>query len=180
MAIAKRIRQAALILLAAFFLLLWLAALLLFSQIAENSDDFSQALQWILPINTVGISVLAVLIVLNVVRLVHDYRKHVPGVRLRTRMVLLLVVLAITPLIVVYVFSVAFINRGIDNWFSLDVEEGLGNALRLSQTLQRSSDVDLSNPDFVEIAESYGAAGYRVSGPDSYRVYFRKRCCSRL
>ena len=53
-------------------------------------------------------------------------------------------------------------------------------ALRLSQTLQRSSDVDLSNPDFVEIAESYGAAGYRVSGPDSYRVYFRKRCCSRL
>lgn len=134
MAFAQRLRQAALLLLAILGLLLWLVALLLFSQIAENSDDFSQALQWILPINSIGISVLAILIVLNVVRLFRDYRMHVPGVRLRTRMVLMLVVLAITPLIVVYIFSVAFINRGIDNWFSLDVEEGLGNALQLSQT----------------------------------------------
>lgn len=134
MAFAQRLRQAAFIALVIFALLIWLAALLLFSQIAENSDDFSQALQWILPINTIGISVLGVLIVVNVVRLIRDYRMHVPGVRLRTRMVLLLVVLAITPLIVVYLFSVAFINRGIDNWFSLDVEEGLGNALQLSQT----------------------------------------------
>jgi nitrogen fixation/metabolism regulation signal transduction histidine kinase len=181
MAIAKRIRQAALILLAAFFLLLWLAALLLFSQIAENSDDFSQALQWILPINTVGISVLAVLIVLNVVRLFHDYRKHVPGVRLRTRMVLLLVVLAITPLIVVYVFSVAFINRGIDNWFSLDVEEGLGNALRLSQTaldLQRRdtlSDMqsmaqELSELRRFELVDALGTLR-RESGANEMTIY---------
>ena len=134
MAFARRLRQAALILLAAFGLLLWLAALLLFSQIAENSDDFSQWLGWILPINTIGIGILAALIIINVVRLFRDYRMHVPGVRLRTRMVLLLVVLALTPLIIVYLFSVAFINRGIDNWFSIDVEEGLGNALRLSQT----------------------------------------------
>ena len=42
--------------------------------------------------------------------------------------------LAVTPLVVVYLFSVAFINRGIDNWFSLDVERGLGDALALSQT----------------------------------------------
>ena len=94
MAIARRLRQAALTLLAIFGLLLWLAALLLFSQIAENSDDFSQALEWILPINTIGISVLAVLIVLNVVKLFRDYRMHVPGVRLRTRMVLLLFISA--------------------------------------------------------------------------------------
>jgi len=134
MAFARRLRQAALIILAGFGLLLWLAALLLFSQIAENSDDFSQWLGWILPINTIGIGILAALIILNVVRLFRDYRMHVPGVRLRTRMVLLLVVLALTPLIVVYLFSVAFINRGIDNWFSIDVEEGLGDALQLSQT----------------------------------------------
>ena len=145
MAFARRLRQAVLILLAAFGLLLWLAALLLFSQIAENSDDFSQALRWILPINTIGISVLAALIILNGVRLFRDYRMHVPGVRLRTRMVLLLVVLAVSPLIVVYLFSVAFINRGIDNWFSLNIEEGLGDALRLSQTA-----LDIQTRDALE------------------------------
>ena len=181
MAIATRIRQAALILLATFCLLLWLAALLLFSQIAENSDDFSQALQWILPINTVGISVLAVLIVVNVVRLFRDYRMHVPGVRLRTRMVLLLVVLAITPLIVVYAFSVAFINRGIDNWFSLDVEEGLGNALRLSQTaldLQKrdtlsemqSMALELSALRRFEFVDALGSLR-RESGANEMTIY---------
>lgn len=149
MAFARRLRQAAFVVLAGFGLLLWLAALLLFSEIAENSDDFSQWLGWILPINTIGIAILATLIVLNVIRLFREYRMHVPGVRLRTRMVLLLVVLALTPLIVVYLFSVAFINRGIDNWFSIDVEEGLGNALRLSQTA-----LDIQKRDTLEDMQS--------------------------
>ena len=181
MAIARRLRQVALTLLAIFGLLLWLAALLLFSQIAENSDDFSQALEWILPINTIGIGVLAVLIVLNIVRLFRDYRMHVPGVRLRTRMVLLLVVLAITPLIVVYLFSVAFINRGIDNWFSLDVEEGLGNALQLSQTaldIQRRDTLDemqtmaatLSTLRNFEFVDALGALR-RESGAAEMTIY---------
>jgi len=30
---------------------------------------------------------------------------------------------------------------------------------------QRSSHVDFTNPDFVKYAESFGAAGYRVTGP---------------
>ncbi len=134
MAFARRVKQALLVVLLVLGVLLWLAALLLFSQIAENSDNFSQALQWILPINSIGIAILSALIVINIVRLIRDYRHHVPGVRLQTRMVLLLVMLAVTPLVIVYLFSVAFINRGIDNWFSLDVEQGLGDALALSQT----------------------------------------------
>ena len=49
-------------------------------------------------------------------------------------MVTVLVMVAITPLVGVYIFSVEFINRGIDNWFSIDVEQGLANALELGQT----------------------------------------------
>jgi nitrogen fixation/metabolism regulation signal transduction histidine kinase len=134
MAFARRLKQAFVFVLLSFGVLLWLAALLLFSRVAENSDDFSQAWEWIGIINTAGITVLAALIVMNVARLVRDYRRHVPGVRLRLRMVFMLVVLAVTPLVIVYLFAVSFINRGIDNWFSLDVEQGLGDALALSQT----------------------------------------------
>ena len=134
MAIARRLKKALLGLLAVLGILLWLVALLLFTQVTENSDDFARLQNWILLINSIGIGVLIVLIVVNLAQLIRDHRRHVPGSRLRARMVGLLVMLAITPLVGVYVFSVQFINRGIDNWFSLDIEQGLGNALQLGQT----------------------------------------------
>jgi PAS domain S-box-containing protein len=135
MAIAKRIRGALLTLLAIFGVLLWFIALLLFTQVTENSDDFAQRQYWILLINSIGISVLLVLVATNLWQLVRDYRRHVPGSRLRARMVAVLVLVAITPLVGVYVFSVQFINRGIDNWLSVDVEQGLSDALELGQTV---------------------------------------------
>jgi nitrogen fixation/metabolism regulation signal transduction histidine kinase len=134
MAVAKQIRRALFTLLLILAGLLWLAALLRFSQVAENSHDFARWQTWILAINSIGIGVLLLLIFSNLVRLVRDYRRHVPGTRLKARMVGLLVLLAITPLLVVYVFSVEFINRGIDEWFNVDVEQGLSDALQLSQT----------------------------------------------
>jgi PAS domain S-box-containing protein len=41
---------------------------------------------------------------------------------------------AITPLVGLYIFSVEFINRGIDNWLGVDVERGFDDALELTQT----------------------------------------------
>ena len=145
MAIGRRLRRAFLALAAAAGVLLWLAALLLFSQVAENSDDFARLQDWILLINSIGIGVLVILIIVHLARLIRDYRKHVPGSRLKARMVTMLIMLAITPLVGVYIFSVEFINRGIDNWFSVDVEQGLGNALELSQRaldLQKRENLD--------------------------------------
>jgi nitrogen fixation/metabolism regulation signal transduction histidine kinase len=135
MAIGKRVGRAALTLLAALGVLLWLAALLSFTKVTENSDDFASRQYWILLINSVGIGALLILIVTNLWHLVRDYRHHIPGSRLRARMVSVLVMVAVTPLVGVYIFSVEFINRGIDNWFSVDVEQGLGDALELGQTV---------------------------------------------
>jgi PAS domain S-box-containing protein len=135
MAIAKRIRSAFLTLLAVLGILLWLIALLSFTRVTENTDDFAQRQYWILLINSVGITVLLALIVTNLWQLVRDYRKHVPGSRLRARMISVLVLVAITPLVGVYIFSVEFINRGIDNWLNVDVEKGLADALELGQTV---------------------------------------------
>ncbi len=152
MAIAKRIRSAFLTLLAVLGILLWLVALLSFTRVTENSADFAQRQYWILLINSIGITVLLVLIVSNLWQLVRDYRRHVPGSRLRARMVSVLVMVAITPLVGVYIFSVEFINRGIDNWLNVDVEKGLGDALELGQTvldIQTRSRVEEVN-DFAQ------------------------------
>jgi nitrogen fixation/metabolism regulation signal transduction histidine kinase len=48
-------------------------------------------------------------------------------------MVGMFVGLAVLPLLVVFYFSMQFINRGIDSWFNVEVEEGLNNALELSR-----------------------------------------------
>lgn len=133
MAVGKRIGSALVALLAVVGILLWLVALLSFTRVTENSDDFAQRLDWILGINSVGIGVLLVLVVSNLWRLVHDYRRHVPGSRLRARMVSVLVLVAITPLVGLYIFSVEFISRGIDNWLNADVEQGLADAVELGR-----------------------------------------------
>ncbi len=145
MAFAKPLKRAALGLVAVLGIVLWFAALLLFTKVTENSDDFARRQDWIVAINTIGIGVLLVLIIHNLWQLIRDHRRHVPGSRLRARLVMLLVLVTVTPLVGVYVFSVAFINRGIDNWFSVDVEQGLSDALELGQTafdIQRRERLD--------------------------------------
>ena len=134
MAVAKRIRSAFLTLLAVLGIVLWLIALLSFTRVTENTDAFAERYNWILLINSIGITVLLALIVTNLWQLVRDYRRHVPGSRLRARMVSVLVMVAITPLVGLYIFSVEFINRGIDSWLNIDVEQGMLDALELGQT----------------------------------------------
>ena len=153
MAVAKRIRSALVTLLAVLGILLWLIALLSFTRVTENTDDFAQRLNWILLINSVGIAVLLALIVRNLWQLVRDHRRHVPGSRLRARMVSVLVMVAITPLVGVYIFSVEFINRGIDNWLNVDVERGLTDALELGQTV-----LELQTRDRLDEVHGFAAA----------------------
>jgi PAS domain S-box-containing protein len=162
MAVAKRIKSALLTLLAVLGILLWLIALLSFTRVTENTDDFADAqrLNWILLINTVGITVLLSLIVINLWQLVRDHRRHVPGSRLRARMISVLVMVAITPLVGVYIFSVEFINRGIDNWLSVDVERGMNDALDLAREaldIQRRQRLDEVQQFARELAETQGS-----------------------
>jgi nitrogen fixation/metabolism regulation signal transduction histidine kinase len=152
MALARRLKRALYAVLSLFGVLLWLSALMVFSQVAQNSEEFSRLQNWILVINSIGIGLLLLLISANLISLIRDYRRHVPGSRLKARMVALLVALAVAPLLAVYVFSVEFINRGIESWFDVDVEEGLSNALELSQTA-----LDLQRLEHLEQLETVAA-----------------------
>ena len=108
-------------------------ALFLLSRTAQNSEDFDRLHILILLINVAGVVVLFALLVGNLVRLLRDYRTDVPGARLKARMVGMSVSLAVVPLLVVFYFSMQFINRGIDTWFNVEVEKGLDDALALSR-----------------------------------------------
>ncbi len=117
---------------------LTLAALFLLTQTVQKSDDFDRLQDVILAINLAGGVLLLALLIGNLARLLRDYRKNVPGAKLKARMVGMFVGLAVLPLLVVFYFSTQFINRGIDSWFNVQVEEGLDNALSLSRAALES------------------------------------------
>ena len=119
--------------LAAVGLVLALSALVLLAKTSNNSEELARLSQLTLVINGAGIAILFVLLMGNIIRLIRDLRRSVPGARLKGRMVAAFVGLALLPLSVVYYFSLQFLNRGIDSWFSVQVEEGLSDALELSR-----------------------------------------------
>ena len=111
---------------------LWLAALFLLASAAQNSAEFDRWLPWILLINISGLLTLLVLLAGKLWRLVQDYRRHTPGSGLKARTVAIFSALAVAPILVVYYFSLQFINRGIDSWFELEVSQGLKDTRELS------------------------------------------------
>jgi nitrogen fixation/metabolism regulation signal transduction histidine kinase len=110
-----------------------LVSLFLLTQTVQSSDDFDGLQDIILVINIAGGIILILILIGNLWRLLRDYRENVPGAKLKSRIVGMFVGLAVLPLIVVFYFSVQFINRGIDSWFNVQIEEGLNNALTLSR-----------------------------------------------
>jgi len=77
--------------------------------------------------------ILVGMIVVNLFRLVRQYRTGVAGSRLTVRLVLVFVVLSVIPVSIVYYFSLQFLQRGVDSWFDVKIEQSLEDALELSQ-----------------------------------------------
>lgn len=115
-------------------LALLFASLYLMSGATHNSALFSRLYSFLLAINALAIILLVGLIGKHLYRLVRQYRKHVAGSRLTARLVIMFIVLAVTPVSVVYYFSLDFLQRGIDSWFDVRVEQALNDSLELSRT----------------------------------------------
>ena len=114
-------------------ILVWVVALALLAVTAEGSQRYGELSAWILLINILGVVVLLVLIGGRLYDFIRDWRRHVPGSRLRGRTILMFSGLAIAPLLLVFTFSVLFLTRGIDSWFHAEIRQGLSDALGLSR-----------------------------------------------
>lgn len=112
---------------------LWVAALLLMAQTVQQSANFSDLHPFIVGINAAGVIVLLILIAGRLVQLLRDWRRRVVGSRLEARMVWMSATLAMLPLLLVFYFSIVFLNRGIDSWFHVEIRAGLEDALTLSR-----------------------------------------------
>lgn len=108
-------------------------ALVLMRDAVENSEELSRAFLPLLFMVLAGLLALAVLVVVNVVKLVRRYRQQAAGSRLTLRIVVLFVLISLLPVGVVYYFSLGFLLRGIDSWFDVEIGRAMQDALALNQ-----------------------------------------------
>ena len=114
--------------------LVLLGSAYLMSNATQDSASFGELYSVLLAINAVALIGLGLVIAWNLYRLLHQARERRPGAKLTVRMVVVFVVLSVTPVTIVYYFSLQFLHRGIDSWFDLRIEQALDDALDLSRT----------------------------------------------
>ena len=136
------------------------AALLLLALSVANSATFTRWQPWILLFSICGVLALAALLARKLWQLYSDFRNHVPGSRLAMRTVWIFGSLVIAPLVIVYLFSLDFINRGIDSWFRVEIKQGLNDAVVLSR-----SALDLRLREQARRTDSLARALRTLSGP---------------
>ncbi|NBU26571.1 MAG: HAMP domain-containing protein, partial [Gammaproteobacteria bacterium] len=78
------------------------------------------------------------------------WRRRAPGSRLTARTAAVFGALVALPLVTVYAFSLAFLNRGIDSWFRDEVKQGLNDSATLSRSVR-----DLLLREHGEIVERF-------------------------
>ena len=108
--------------------------LLLLALSVQNSVQYSKMQAGILLVNAIAVVAVSVLLARKIIELVRAFRAQVPGSRLTARTVAIFGSLVVAPLIIVYLFSLEFLNRGIDSWFKVEIKQGLSDALELSKS----------------------------------------------
>ena len=106
---------------------------------------------------------LAMLVAQRIVRLWVERRKGRAGSRLHARLVLLFGLLAVTPAIIVAVFSALFFNFGIQAWFS----DRVGTALRESLAITDSyltEKYDQARTELQALADDVNKAAIQLMG----------------
>ena len=110
-----------------------LLSLLMLSDVTRNPARFGEFYLPLIALTILGLSVLSVLFVRDCMQLAREVRANRPGARLTVRMVAVFSLLAVTPVMLIYVFSVQFLHRSVDNWLDVRIEQALEGALELSR-----------------------------------------------
>lgn len=136
---------------------LLLVSLYLMSDATHNSERFGQMYSVLVAINAFGLILLGALVIINIISLVRQHRHKAVGARMTSRLVIMFIILSLAPVLVVYYFSLQSIQRGIDSWFDVRIEQGLDDALNLSRA---ALDVQLNEvlQRTVKIAEEISKA----------------------
>jgi nitrogen fixation/metabolism regulation signal transduction histidine kinase len=122
-----------------------LGAMLVFLLATASADNAFLARHTLV---LIGMNAFAALVLLGLVaaqvqRLFRDYRKGVFGARLKSRLLLMLALMAVVPGALVYAVSMQFAMKSIDSWFDVRVEAALEGGLDLGRGVLDAMQADL-------------------------------------
>ena len=122
-----------------------LGAILLFllASASANTALFAANYPWLLAINGAAAVALLVLVGLQLRRLRRDFKGGVFGSRLKSRLLLMLSLMAVLPGALVYGVSMQFAVKSIDSWFDVRVDKALEGGLNLGRSVLDSLQADL-------------------------------------
>jgi len=122
-----------------------LGAILLFllASASANTALFAQNYPWLLAINGAAAVALLVLVGLQLRRLRRDFRNGVFGSRLKSRLLLMLSLMAVLPGALVYGVSMQFAVKSIDSWFDVRVDAALEGGLNLGRSVLETLQAEL-------------------------------------
>ncbi|MEE8556873.1 MAG: ATP-binding protein [Myxococcota bacterium] len=91
-------------------------------------------------LNVIGIGVLVFLCARNVVKLVVERRRGILGSHLNTKFVVAFVFMALVPTTGLFAFSAFLIDRSIDTWFQLQLDQSMGESLEVANAYYRAAE----------------------------------------
>ncbi len=110
-----------------------LISLIVMSEVLQNAIQFSKLYTSLLVASLSGILALLLMLFRTLRTLRKDFINKRPGARITSRLTLLVSATIGIPLIITYLFSINFINQGIDQWFGVKTESALTSAVKLVQ-----------------------------------------------
>lgn len=151
-------------------LLTWVLLIALISSVfmlvgaVLDSATFGRHHLLIIGFNLVLLIILVILILGNLSALIYQRIKKKTGARLRMRLVGIFALLAVVPAIGIYSVSSWMLDRGMESWFSVGVEQALDDALSLSR-YSLDTQVALQRSYLAPLVEDLNGA------PDDLAVY---------
>ena len=135
---------------------------------------------WLVNINLALLLILAAVLAVRVVRVWAERRRGSAGSRLHVRLVLLFGLVAVTPTIVVTVFSAAFFNRGLENWFNQRVRTALEESLAASKAYLEEHQRTI-RADALAMANDLNRAGpvLLAQGPQVFALLLERQIAFR-
>ncbi|AHK78034.1 histidine kinase [Ectothiorhodospira haloalkaliphila] len=140
-----------------------LLSLLVMGDAAQNSERFERLYIWLLLFNSLALVFMAALIGTKLFLVTRRVLRNEPGSRLTLKLVTLFVGLALVPVMVVYYFSITFLDEGIDSWFDVRVEKALEDALELSRSSldlrvrQHTQETESLARDLMDVSQGLAA-----------------------
>ena len=121
-------------------------------------------------INIILLILLVFLILRNFVKLIFERRSKIIGSRLRTRLIVAFVSLSIVPTFLLFFVVIGFINKSIEGWFGIRVEDSLQGSLELGQNYYKA----ISDRMVIyakQVGEKLAKEGLTNEDSDKVRAY---------